>query len=144
MELSVQHLQDRKRPPRLLSSIPNNCTQPHNRCLVEKFPQNIQCTHTCHKTTSQPPSQNECFSEARHSQSSSALGTVSSITNTATAVFPKFLHQPQKDICPHNVHLHHQPNTWEATEEPSSPNVTEATARLRETFLAFSVTHVNS
>lgn len=49
--LSPQHLQDRKSPPRLLSSIPNNCMQPHNCCLVQKFPQNIHCTHTRHRTT---------------------------------------------------------------------------------------------
>lgn len=55
----LQHLQDRKRPPRLPSKIPNNRMQPHNCCLVQKFPQNIHCTHTRYRITCQPPLQNE-------------------------------------------------------------------------------------
>lgn len=143
--LSLQHLQDRKRPPRLLSSIPNNCVQPHNCCLFQKFPQNIHCTHMCHRTTSRPPSQNECFSEARKQPAKRCPWTLYLLSQTFLQLFfPNSYTSPKRAFAHTLFTCRASPTLGKATPESSSPNVTKAAASPSQTFPEISGTRVNS
>lgn len=100
MHPSLQHLQGRKRHPDDWAQFPSACNH-----VIAVQPRSFQKTFTAptHGTEWPPNSlcrRNGCLKQGSSQPSSAWEWTLDLLSNISTALFPKFLHQPQKSICP--------------------------------------------
>lgn len=97
MHPSLQHLQGRKRHPDDWAQFPSACNH-----IIAVQPRSFHKTSTAPtRATPKPLHRTNGALKQGHSQPSCACEwTLDLLPNISTPVFPKFLHQPQKGVCP--------------------------------------------
>lgn len=143
MHPSLQHLQDRKRHPDDWAQFPSACNhitavQPRSFHRTPSAP-----THAM-EWAPKPLRRTNGALKQGHSQPSSACeGTLALLAHISTTVFPKFLHQPQKGVCPTVCSPEEKAQHLKSCHRVQSPTLTKV-APPSHTLHQFSVTPVNS